>query len=120
MAPELALDISRADLVVFIDAREGLASGNFTIRRLERTEDAGTTWSHHLEPASLIALADGLYGHAAEAWVVAVGVESVEVGDRLSPAVEAVLPGIVDAIAGLIAGHAVAEARTIPGTRPGR
>jgi hydrogenase maturation protease len=107
LAPELALDISQADLVVFIDAGQGPASGDFTIRRLERTEDAGTTWSHHLEPAGLLAVADELYGHAPEAWVVAVGVESVEVGDRLSPAVEAALPGIVDAIAELIAGHAV-------------
>ena len=43
-------------------------------------------------------------------FVVSVGVESVLLGDRMSPTVEASLPGVVDAVAELIADH---------GARPG-
>ena len=35
-------------------------------------------------------------------FAVSVGVESLETGEQLSPAVEAALPGVVDAIAGLV------------------
>lgn len=105
LAPELALDISRADLVVLIDAGHGPAAGELTINRVERASGLATTWSHHLDPASLLALADALYGRAPVAYVVTVAVASMEVGDRLSPAVAAALPLVVDAIATLVTGQ---------------
>jgi len=105
LAPELALDISRADLLVLVDAGRGPAPGTFTIEPLERSDGARSTWSHYLDPASLLALADELYGCSPATYVVEVGVESVEVGDRLSPAVEAALPMVVEAIVELAAGR---------------
>jgi hydrogenase maturation protease len=103
LTPELALDVSRADLVVLVDARSAAPAGSVAIERVDRASADGTTWSHHLGPASLVGLAGELYGRVAEVHVVSVGVGSLEVGEGLSPAVEAAVPGAIDAIAGLIA-----------------
>ena len=114
LAPELAIDVARADLLVLVDAGRGPAAGAFTIDRVERSEGLGARWSHQFGPAGLVALAEDLYGNAPAAYVVTVGVASVGAGDRLSPAVEAALPLVVDAVAGLVAGGAagLTEART--------
>jgi hydrogenase maturation protease len=103
LAPELALDFSRASLVVLVDARHGTAPGTFTIERVAPADGAATTWSHHLSPPSLVALALELYGRVPEVFVVSVGVASVEMGDRLSPALEAALPRVVDSVVTFVA-----------------
>lgn len=102
LTPELALDVSRADLVVLVDARSGVPAGSVAIERVDPASATGTTWSHHLGPASLVGLASELYGRAAEVHVVSVGAGTLEVGEGLSPAVEAAVAGAIDAIAGLI------------------
>jgi hydrogenase maturation protease len=106
LTPELALEVSAAALVVLVDASHGPPAGTFTVARAERAGGAGTTWSHHLSPPSLIALAHELYGRAPDVFVVSCGVRSLEIGDRLSPVVEAALPRVVDAVAELVALHA--------------
>ena len=106
LTPELALDISVATLVVLVDASHGPAAGTITVERLEPAVDtgtSGTTWSHHLTPATLIALARELYGRAPDVFVVGCGVASVEMGDELSPEVRDALPRVVDAVAELVA-----------------
>jgi hydrogenase maturation protease len=109
LTPELALDVSRADLVVLVDARSGPPAGSVSIERVDPGDAAGTTWSHHLGPASLVALAGALYGRAPEVHVVSVGVGSLEVGEGLSPAVEAAVEGAIDAIGGLVRRATAAE-----------
>jgi hydrogenase maturation protease len=106
LMPELALDISAAALVVLVDASHDLAAGTVTVTPVEPASDATTTWSHHLSPPSVVALAHELYGRAADVFLVSCGVESTEMGDRLSPAVEAALSQVVDAVVELIASRA--------------
>jgi hydrogenase maturation protease len=106
LTPELALDVSQADLVVFVDASRHPPAGVFTVEPVERTGRHGTDWSHHLDPSSLLDLTGELYGRVPDAVLVSVGVESVLPGDRMSPMVEASLPGLVDAVAELIVDHA--------------
>jgi len=106
LMPELALDISAAALVVLVDASHALPAGAFTVTQVEGASDATTTWSHHLDPPSVVALAHELYGRAADVFLVCCGVESCEMGDRLSPAVEAALPQVVDAVVEVIASRA--------------
>lgn len=103
LMPELALDISAAALVVLVDASHGLSPGAVTVTKVEPTSDATTTWSHHLSPPSVVALAHELYGRAADVFLVSCGVESFEMGDRLSPAVATALPQVVDAVVEVIA-----------------
>jgi hydrogenase maturation protease len=106
LTPELALDVSGASLVVFVDAVDGDEAGSITVRRLDPPAAAGSAWSHHLEPTSLLALARDLYGTSPPAFVVSVGTATLDVGDRLSPPVERALAGVVDAVVGIVAGHA--------------
>ncbi len=103
LTPELALDISTAALVVLIDATSGLPPGEFTVERVERSGPAPNTWSHHLSPATLVSLSDELYGRSADVFVVSCGVQSLDVGDRLSPVAEAALPDVINAVAALVA-----------------
>jgi hydrogenase maturation protease len=106
LTPELALDVSRAALVVFVDASSRPPAGIFLVEPMERTGRHGAGWSHHLDPPSLLDLSGELYGRVPAAFIVSMGVESVLLGDRLSPMVEASLPGLVDAVVALIADHA--------------
>lgn len=117
LMPELALDVSAAALVVLVDASHGPPPGTFTVTQVERASDAGATWSHHLSPPSLVALAHELYGRAADVFLVSAGVESLEVGDRLSPVVEAALPRVVDAVAELVASRGAKPAADPAGER---
>ena len=106
LTPEIALDVSRAALVVFVDASRRSPAGIVTVEPMERTGRHRAGWSHYLDPHSLLDLTGELYGRVPDAFLVSVGVESVLPGDRLSPMVEACLPGLVDAVAELIADHA--------------
>jgi hydrogenase maturation protease len=103
LTPELALDVSTAALVVLVDATRHCPPGTFTMYRVERADDAATIWSHQLSPSSLVALAYELYRRVPDVFVVSCGVESLEIGDGLSPPVEAALPRVVDAVAEFIA-----------------
>ncbi len=108
LTPELALDVSRASLVVLVDAGEGPAAGTFAIERVQPSDGSGPTASHVLGPSELVALAETLYGRAPEVFAVRVGVGSLEVGERLTPVVEAALPGVVDAVAEFVLARAAA------------
>jgi hydrogenase maturation protease len=119
LTPELALDVSTAGLVVLVDARSGPPPGTVSIERIEPAPSSGTTWSHHLGPASLVRLARELYGRAGDVQVISVGVASLEVGEVLSPVVEAAADRVVEIVAGLVAGAATAfagaESRPVAG-----
>src|SRR5450432_305480 len=104
LTPELALDISQASFVVLVDAAHEQPAGSFSIAPVERT-GGGASGSHQLDPGTLLELAAELYGPPPNVLAVRVGVASLAVGDRLSPVVEAALPGLVGAVAGLIAGE---------------
>ena len=106
LTPELALDISRATIVVLVDAQHGPDAGTCVVDRVAPDEDVATTWSHHLDPSSLTGLAIELYGNAPEVYTVGVGIASLEAGDELSPEVRMALPEIADAVVALVAGHA--------------
>jgi len=103
LTPELALDVSRADLVVLVDARSGPPAGAVATECVDTAVAlSGTTWSHHLGPASLVGLALELYGRAGQVHVVSVGVESLEIGETLSPPVADAVELAVELVAQLV------------------
>ena len=53
LAPELAIEVARADLLVLVDAGRGPAPGTFTVDRLERSDGPPARWSHQFGPARL-------------------------------------------------------------------
>ncbi len=53
LTPELALDVSRADLVVLVDASRGSPGGHVRHRAPDPQRDAATsTWTHRMEPST--------------------------------------------------------------------
>ena len=113
LTPELALDVSRATRVVFVDASHGPRAGTFTVEPLAPPGAAATASSHQLDPCRLVELARELYDRVPEAVIVSVGVASLAFGDRLSPMVDAVMPQLADAVAELVADRVV-QRGTIP------
>ena len=102
LVPELAYDVGAAALVVFIDATASAPPGCVVVQRVECREQRTGSSTHHVNPPALVALAEELYGRAAEAFIVSCGVDSVDIGERLSPVVKAALPKVIDAVAELI------------------
>jgi hydrogenase maturation protease len=118
LTPELALDASEVDLLVLIDAADGVPPGEVVVRDLAeggregiadggsagRAEEAGPPLTHHVDPASIVALAAELWGSSPRTVLVGVGPVSFELGETLTPVVEAAVPAAVEAVAAIILG----------------
>lgn len=102
LTPELAVDISRAAVVVFVDAALVGQPGEVTVRRLAPADASAPTpaasFTHHLDAASLVALATGLFGGDPRVHLLTIAAASMDVGDQLSPAVTAALPRAVQTV----------------------
>jgi len=92
LTPELAEAVSRAERVIFIDARVGPTPGTVEVSEVAAGAPEYPTFSHHLDAATLVALVQGLYGRAPEAWILAVTGESFAYTDQLSASVQSSLP----------------------------
>ncbi|HUB71081.1 MAG TPA: hydrogenase maturation protease [Acidimicrobiales bacterium] len=96
LAPEMALDISRAAMVVFIDAAaDGRPAGSVSVRALGGSEDraaperaVGASCWEDIGPESLLALASALYGWSPTALLVTVSIRDPGLGFGLSRAAE--------------------------------
>jgi hydrogenase maturation protease len=97
LTPELALDVSRASFVVFVDASTGPA-GIAIVQTVREAADSTVTWSHHVDPSVLLALARDLYDRAPDALAVSVGAGTTDPGERLSMPLERILPDVADDI----------------------
>jgi hydrogenase maturation protease len=105
LVPELAVDVSRASLVVLVDASAGGDPGSLSVRRVRPRPPTPTTWSHHLDPETLAGLAEALYGVVPPMVLVSVAAGSLAEGDRLSVALERALPEVVEVIADVVTGQ---------------
>ena len=113
LTPELALDISAASLVIFVDADVRGLPGSVEVRPVEvsaERSDVGVpaepgASSHHVGAADLVALAAVLDGHTPEAVIIGIGISDMEFGEVLTPAVEASLPRVVELVVDLIADY---------------
>lgn len=99
LLPELAESLSRAPLVVFVDARRGGPPGGVKRERVvgDRRDWSG---SHVLDPARLIGLCRSLYGRAPEAWAVSISGQQFGFGDDLSEPVRRAVPAAVRFVLG--------------------
>jgi hydrogenase maturation protease len=105
LTPELAMDASRASLLVLVDAGTSDAPGEVSVRRLEPVADGGSAWTHHLDPSGLVGLARELWGSAPPVVVVSIGPASLEVGEGLTDTVAPAVPRAVDLIAAIVEAH---------------
>jgi hydrogenase maturation protease len=105
LVPELAVDVSRASLVVLVDAAAGGDPGSLLVRRVRPRPPTPAAWSHHLDPETLAGLAEVLYGFVPPIVLVSVAAGSLVEGDRLSVALEQALPEVVEVVADVVTGQ---------------
>jgi hydrogenase maturation protease len=87
LTPELAEPIARARRVVFVDAAMD-GSPQVECRPLAAGKSSHVL-AHAVEPATLLALARDVFGRAPQAWLVTIPIETVELGEALSPLAQA-------------------------------
>ncbi len=105
LLPEMAETLRDAGLVIFLDASVAEKSGILSIEHI-RSEAGTGALSHHLNPASLLALAESLYQAAPQAYLVHITTTHFEFGETLSEPVADMLPVaavVVEAIVNQIA-----------------
>lgn len=101
LTPELAEAIAEAGLVFFIDAAIDCGEpGRWVCEPVDPIPATRGALGHHLTPATLLACAQALFvGCRPIARLISIAAASFEYGESLSPAVEAVLPEIVEFLA---------------------
>jgi len=108
--PELAEPISRAEIVIFVDAAVGGPSGAIACRRLQPGPSARPTSTHSTSPDYLLLLAEELYGKfPARAYCVTITGESFELEETLSDPVRSAIPGLGERIKALLSEVPMAE-----------
>ncbi len=91
--PELAEDIALARAVLFVDCAINTAPGQLDLIPITPAPAQPGLATHHLGAPQLLSLAQQLYGaYPSAASLLTVGAGSTELGERFSPAVQAVLP----------------------------
>jgi hydrogenase maturation protease len=96
LMPELAERLAAVELAVFIDAAVDVPAGDVRSARVEAT--AAADLGHQASPATLLRLAQGVYGRAPDAFLVSVGAASLEFGETLSREVAAAVPNAIAAV----------------------
>ena len=87
LTPELAPLIASVRRVIFVDASVAVPAGRVTIRRIAAQPTAACL-GHQFSPPQILELARLAFGCVPQAWIVAVGVQSLAVGQGLTAAVE--------------------------------
>lgn len=91
--PELAEDIAQAQAVLFIDCSIQSPSGAVTLAPVEPAAETIVPSTHHLGPAELLALTRELYqSQPRQVLLLTIGAGSFDLGETLSPPVQAALP----------------------------
>jgi hydrogenase maturation protease len=83
LTPELAEAVSQARVVMFVDAAVD-APREVQLRTLAPA-GSSQVMAHAASPATVLALARDVFGHAPEAWLITVPVEDLGIGDVFSP-----------------------------------
>ncbi len=102
LTPELAEPISRAERVIFVDAAEGERPGAIHWAAIQPGNFAAQPFTHQVDPASLLAAAKELFGHAPPTHLLTVTGTDFGFGEGLSPAVERAVEEAVGRIGRMI------------------
>ncbi|MBK8988144.1 MAG: hydrogenase maturation protease [Chloroflexi bacterium] len=102
LLPELAEPISEAELVIFVDASVEGEPGAVQVQAVTPRPQQPGAFSHHFDPAGLLAYAGEVYGRCPPAYLVTVTAVSLGYAEILSPTVAAALPEVLAEIQSLI------------------
>jgi hydrogenase maturation protease len=104
LTPDLAVDLSVADVVVLIDAAHDLSPGCFDTIAIGPTAGPSASDTHRLVPEDLVGLSQALYGTAPDVWLVRVGTATMALGDPMTSAVRAAIPSVAETVVRLAEG----------------
>jgi hydrogenase maturation protease len=91
--PDLAEDLAAADAVVFVDCALDQAPGQMLVREIAPASIQPGLVTHHLSAPELLRVAEEFYSRRpGRACLLTVGAGSIDVGEQLSPEMEAALP----------------------------
>jgi hydrogenase maturation protease len=83
LTPELAVQISEAQTVIFVDAAVNPRSD---IQFLElRPAETGQIMAHAADPGTLLSLARDVFGHCPRAWCLTIPIQNTGFGEKFSP-----------------------------------
>ena len=102
LTPELAEKVGSVELVLFIDAAAEGVPGTWNCKAVSADAALPDALGHHFTPLRVLAYAHAIFGAKPQALVISVAAESFELGEDLSPAVEAALPEVVECVRGWI------------------
>jgi hydrogenase maturation protease len=105
LAPEMAEDIIRCDIVIFVDAASADSRNGKPgeVRCLEVGLPQGPPrFSHQLSPGTVLALGRQLYGASPRAFAVTLTGQCFDHGESLSAVVAAGIPALVERIEALV------------------
>lgn len=103
LTPELAEQVSRSELALFVDADMDGVAGSIHSHRVVPTERPGSeTLVHHLDPPTLLGLSERIFHRVPEAMLMTVTGECFGYGSQLSAEVAKALPGVVEHMRELI------------------
>ena len=102
LTPELAEPASQARVAIFVDAAVD-APREVQMRRLVPAETS-QVMAHAASPATLLALARDVFGHAPEAWWLTIPVEDLGIGETFSPLAQRGFEAAVAEVRGLARG----------------
>ena len=101
LLPELAAELAEVPCVLFMDA---IAEPTETLgepsapRPIAPDLEGGSAAGHIASPAALLAMANHLYGHAAEGWLLAIPAADFSFADRPSAAGDRAIAIAVDLV----------------------
>ena len=83
LTPELAEAVSQARAVIFVDA--AVDAPREVQKRTLAPAGSSQVMAHAASPATVLALARDVFGHAPAAWLITIPVEDLGIGDEFSP-----------------------------------
>lgn len=106
LTPELALRLTEAECVIFVDAYPASEEDGVLLRRLAGADSTDTPGVGHMgRPEDLLRMAATLYGTKPEAWMIGIPACSFEPGDALSGRTRSGIQQALRAIENLVRGN---------------
>ncbi|MBN2327804.1 MAG: hydrogenase maturation protease [Candidatus Omnitrophica bacterium] len=102
LTPDLAEDLSRVRLVIFVDAREGSRPGRLSCDEVRPLPLESTAFTHDLSPSQLLAYAEILYKKSPKAFLVTIEGEDYRFGESFSEKVASQIPAMIRLIENLL------------------
>ncbi len=104
LTPELALDASAREVVVFVDA--DVSATAVRVRPVEQVDPVPGVLAHHTDPAALLAMVPAVGERPSRAHVVSIPAADLGIGTELTDATAAAAAGALRRVLGLLADRA--------------